>query len=275
MEIKTVSILGCGWFGLALAKTLVANNYSVKGSTTSEEKFAELEALGIKPYQLNLNEKGDLPIDFFKTDVLFIAVPPRAKTEDASTYPAKLKRIADAAAKSGVKQIVLISSTGIFEEGNFVVNETNIPNPATASAKALHEAEQLFKSYTQFTTTVIRFGGLLGPGRNLARFFAQKSNLANGNAPINLIELQDCIGLCLHLLKTQKFGHTYHGVAPHHPTKSDFYTRLCEVSGMERPDFKDELLEWKQLESINVPQILGYDFIIQDWFKWMDGRPML
>ena len=275
MEIKTISILGCGWFGLAFAKTLVANNYSVKGSTTSEAKLGELQSLGIEAYQLNLNEEGDLPVDFFKTDVLFIAVPPRAKTEEASTYPAKLKRVSDAAANSGLKQIVLISSTGIFEEGNFVVNETNIPSPVTASAKALQDAENLFKNDTQFTTTVIRFGGLLGLGRNLARFFAQKSTLANGNAPINLIELQDCIGLCLHLLQVQKFGHTYHGVAPHHPTKSEFYTRLCEVSGMELPGFKHELLEWKQVESVNVSQILSYDFIIKDWFEWMDGKPVL
>ncbi len=275
MEIKTISILGCGWFGLALAKTLVANYYSVKGSTTSEEKLAELQDLGIAAYQINLNEVDDFPFDFFKTDVLLIAIPPRAKTEDASTYPAKLKRVAEAATKSGVKQIVLISSTGIFEDGNFVVNETNIPNPATASAKGLQDGENLFKNDTQFTTTVIRFGGLLGPGRNLARFFGEKLNLANGNAPINLIELQDCIGLCLHLLKTQKFGHTYHGVVPHHPKKSDFYTRLCEVSGMGLPDFKHELLEWKQVESVNLPQILGYDFIIQDWFEWMDGKPVL
>ncbi len=275
MEIKTISILGCGWFGLAFAKTLVANNCLVKGSTTSKAKLGELQRLGIEAYQLNLNEEVDLPVDFFKTDVLFIAVPPRAKTDDASTYPAKLKSVADAAVNVNVKQIVLISSTGIFEDGNFVVNETNIPNPATASAKALQEAENLFKSYTQFTTTVIRFGGLLGPGRNLARFFAQKSNIANGNAPINLIEQQDCIGLCLHLLKSQKFGEIYHGVAPHHPKKNDFYTRLCEVSGMEPPHFKDELLEWKQIESVKVPQILGYDFIIKDWFKWMDEKPIL
>lgn len=275
MEIKTISILGCGWFGLAFAKTLVVNNYLVKGSTTSKAKLGALQGLGIEAYHLNLNEEADLPADFFKTDVLFIAVPPRAKTEDASAYPTKLKRVADASVNSGLKQIVLISSTGIFEEGNFVVDERNIPNPASASAKALQQAEELFKSYSQFATTVIRFGGLLGPGRNLARFFAQKSNIANGNAPVNLIELQDCIGLCVHLLQSQKFGETYHGVTPHHPTKNDFYTRLCEVSGMEPAHFKYELLEWKQVESVNVPEILGYDFIIKDWFKWMNEKPVL
>lgn len=275
MEIKKIGVLGCGWFGFAFAKALIAKNYSVKGTTTSEGKLAALRAAGIEAYRLDLNEERDLPGNFFNVDVLLIAVPPRAKTDDATTYPAKLKRVVEAATNAKVRQIIFIGSTGIFEDGNFVVNETSIPNPATASAKALQEAEELFKSYSAFTTTVIRFGGLLGPGRNLARFFADKTNLDNGKAPINLIELQDCIGLSMHLLQTQKFGETYHAVTPHHPTKTDFYTRLCEVSGMAKPDFKDELLEWKQVESVNVPKILGYSFIINDWFKWMDEKPVL
>ena len=275
MEIKTIGVLGCGWFGFALAKALLAKDYLVKGTTTSEDKLATLEEFGIDSYQLNLNNEHKLPEDFFRVDVLFIAIPPRAKTDDATTYPAKLKRVADAAASANVQQIVFFSSTGIFEDGNFVVNEKDLPQPATESAKALQEAEELFKSYVEFTTTIIRFGGLLGPGRNLARFFAEKNNLANGRAPINLIELQDCLGLSLHLLQTQKFGETYHAVNPHHPTKMEFYPRLCEISGMPKPTFKDELLEWKQVESVNVPQILGYDFIIKDWFEWMDGKPVL
>ncbi len=275
MEIKKIGILGCGWFGFALAKALLAKDYLVKGTTTSENKLATLQEAGIEAYHLDLNEEGELPKAFFEVDVLFIAIPPRAKTDDATTYPAKLKRVAEAAVNANLKQIVFISSTGIYEDGNFVVDETDLPNPATESAKALQEAEELFKGYTDFTTTVIRFGGLLGPGRNLARFFAEKTNLANGRAPINLIEQQDCIGLSMHLLATQKFGETYHAVNPHHPTKLEFYPRLCEISGMPKPDFKDELLEWKQVESVNVPQILGYQFIIKDWFEWMDGKPVL
>ena len=37
-----ISILGCGWLGLPLAKAIVENGFSVKGSTTSSEKIATL-----------------------------------------------------------------------------------------------------------------------------------------------------------------------------------------------------------------------------------------
>jgi hypothetical protein len=31
----TISIAGCGWYGLNLAKELLKNDYTVKGSTTT------------------------------------------------------------------------------------------------------------------------------------------------------------------------------------------------------------------------------------------------
>lgn len=266
MEIKTVSILGCGWFGLPFAQALIKKGYEVKGSTTSIEKLENLRQLGIKPYLLNLNEGDDLSSEFFEADVLFISVPPRAKTESPSQYPEKIKRVI-VAAKNKAKQLVLISSTGVFEDGNFEVDENTIPKPDTAPSEALYRAEQVFQG---LNATIIRFAGLIGPGRNLAKFFAGKTDIPNGNAPVNLIALDDCIGLCLHLLATQKFGEVYHAVTPHHPTKNSFYTRLCEVSGMGEPIFKDELLDWKQINSVNVPNKLGYGYKVNDWFEWME-----
>lgn len=270
MEIKTISLLGCGWFGMPFAKILVKKGYTVKGTTTSNDKLELLAAQGIQPYQINLNETADLPKDFFNTDVIFVCVPPRAKTNDAQHYAEKLKRVA-AAAQERVKQVVFISSTGVFEsvfeDGNFKVDENTPPNPNNDAGKALLAAENLWQNYPQFTTTIIRFAGLIGPDRNLAKFFAGRADIPNGKAPINLIALQDSIGLCLRLLETQKFGGIYHGVSPHHPTRKEFYTRLCEISAMEKPVFKDELLEWKQINSINVPK-LGYLFEVTNWFEY-------
>jgi len=270
MEIKTVNILGCGWFGLAFAKTLVQRGYHVKGSTTSFEKLDDLKVHGIQPYLLNLNENAELSSDFFDSDVLFVSVPPRAKTDQAQNYAEKLKKIADAAI-GRTKQLVFISSTGVFEDGNFEVDENSIPNPALAAGKALLEAENLWKNYVQFNTTIIRFAGLIGPNRNLAKFFAGKSDIPNGKAPINLIALQDCIGLCLRLMETKQFGGIYHGVTPHHPTREEFYTALAEVSGMEKPSFKKEILDWKQINSVNVTSKLGYNFEVKNWFEWMNN----
>lgn len=268
MENTTVGILGCGWFGLPFAKTLVQLGHRVKGSTTSMAKLQTLEELGIAPYQINLNNADELPVDFFKVDVLFVNVPPRAKSEEVSAYPQKLRAIAKAA-EGKVKQVVFISSTGVFEDGNFEVDENIPPQPDTEAGKALLAAEGVFSQNNQFLTTIIRFAGLIGSGRNLAKFFAGRNEVPNGNAPVNLIALEDCIGICSQLLNKRAFGGIYHAVTPQHPTRNEFYTELCRTSGMEKPIFKEELLAWKKIHSVNVVHRLGYTFEVKDWFGWM------
>jgi 3-hydroxyisobutyrate dehydrogenase-like beta-hydroxyacid dehydrogenase len=50
-----ISILGCGWLGLPLAKALLENGFAVKGSTTSQEKLSVLENSGIQPFLIALS----------------------------------------------------------------------------------------------------------------------------------------------------------------------------------------------------------------------------
>jgi nucleoside-diphosphate-sugar epimerase len=274
MEIKTISILGCGWFGLPFAEALIGAGYKVKGSTTSNEKLVELTKAGISPYLINLNETDNWDWAFFETDVLFIAVPPRAKTDSNHLYLEKMQGVAEAAQRS-VKQVVFISSTGVFEDGNFEVDETHQPKPDNVSGEVLLSVEQMFVQNANFTTTIIRFAGLIGPNRNLAKFFAGKENVANGKAPINLITLDDCIGFCMQLIKAQEFGETYHAVTPHHPTREEFYSSLCKISGMQKPVFNDELLSWKKINTVYASDKLAYKFIVKNWFDWLDSSPTL
>jgi 3-hydroxyisobutyrate dehydrogenase-like beta-hydroxyacid dehydrogenase len=53
-----VSILGCGWLGLPLAKALVAENYTIKGSTTTPAKLDLLKEEDIEPFLIALSEAG-------------------------------------------------------------------------------------------------------------------------------------------------------------------------------------------------------------------------
>lgn len=53
--MKPISILGCGWLGLPLAKSLLEKGFSVKGSTTSIKKIALLEKFGIHPHIVTLS----------------------------------------------------------------------------------------------------------------------------------------------------------------------------------------------------------------------------
>ncbi|WP_316844233.1 SDR family oxidoreductase [Pedobacter psychrodurus] len=257
---NTISILGCGWFGFALAKKLIGLNYTVKGSTTSPEKLATISAEKIQPYLVNFTaENIEADPVFFEADTLFICIPPKRNSTELLDYPQKINSIL-AAAKDKSKHVVLISSTSVYADENKIVNETSETNPDTDSGRVVLASEMLFKELFPENCTIIRFAGLIGPNRNPARFFAGKSDVPNGLAPVNLIHQTDAVGIAVKLLEKQAFGKTYNACSPNHPAKMDFYINAAKTTGLPEPDFIAEKKDWKIVESLNVPEFLGYKF---------------
>ena len=90
----TIAILGCGWLGLPLAKSLLNDGCQVHGSTTSEEKLTDLQTAGIHPFLLSLSEneiKGDVEGFLWDIDVLVINVPPKLRGGKAENYVKKMQ----------------------------------------------------------------------------------------------------------------------------------------------------------------------------------------
>lgn len=255
-----VSILGCGWYGLPLAKELIKKGIDVKGSTTTREKLSLLAVEGIRPFHINLTGNVSNNEAFFKCDILWIAIPPKARSGRGSEFIAQLTKLIEHIKTHEIQQVVLISSTGVYNDDNTAVNERDAPNPDSESGKILLQAEELLRNQTDFTTTIIRFGGLIGPGRDPGRFFPGRVDIQNGDAPVNLIHLTDCLGISCALLDKKAFGNTFNAVAPEHPTRTVFYTAAANRSGLILPRFVSEKKNWKVIDSINVPELLEYNY---------------
>ena len=256
-----ISILGCGWYGFELAKHLVENGYRVKGSSTTPEKLVNLENEGIIPYLVNFTaEEESFDPAFFNCSVLIVAIPPKRSSAEQYSFLAKIERIAKTAAKYGVPDLLFISSTSVYGDQNEKVNEYSTPYPETDSGKAILAAELLLKNCTHFKTTILRFGGLIGPNRSPGRFFAGKKDIPNGKAPVNLIHLSDCIGITVKIIEDHAFGYTYNACSAEHPTRAAFYRLAALKAGLEQPEFINELLTWKQVNSITLNEILNYTF---------------
>ena len=260
---NNISILGCGWYGLELAKELIRQGFTVKGSTTSVEKLISLEKSGILPYLVNFHENGEnFDTVFFDCNILVISIPPKRSLAEQHTFIAKIERISAAASTYSVPQIIFISSSSVYGDHNAEVTESILPSPDTASGQAILSAEKVLQSNTDLVTTIIRFGGLIGPDRDPGRFFAGKKDIANGKAPVNLIHLTDCIGITTKIIERQAFGYIYNACSADHPSRELFYTSAARRSGLEQPLFIDELLKWKIVKSINIPTQLDYHFEI-------------
>ena len=203
-EREKIAILGCGWLGLPLAKSLLSKGYKVKGSTTSESKLDLLKNAGISPFQIQLDAHqiiGNME-DFLKeTNVLVIDIPPGLRKETSTsnemTFVNKIKNLIPFIEKSGIQKVVFVSSTSVYGDSFPIVEitEETQPNPDTESGKQLAIAETLLQSNPHFKTTVSRFGGLLGDDRHPVKFLAGRTNVENPDAPVNMIQRKDCIGV--------------------------------------------------------------------------------
>jgi nucleoside-diphosphate-sugar epimerase len=273
---KKISILGCGWLGLPLAKSLLAKGYEVKGSTTSVIKLDVLKNAGISPFQVQLEEHeiiGTIENFLDETDVLLIDIPPGLRkvtsTSNEMTFVNKVKTLIPFIEKSRIQKVVFVSSTSVYGDSNnfstsLEVTEETKPNPDTESGKQLAITETLLQSNPYFKTTVIRFGGLLGDDRHPIKFLAGRTNVENPEAPVNMIEREDCIGIIEEILKQvqhDKWGETFNAVAPQHPTRKAYYHKKAEIFNLPLPTFaEDSESKGKIISSEKVETILGYSF---------------
>lgn len=239
-----VSVIGCGWLGFPLAQQLLAQGYVVKGSTTTAAKLPVLQQAGIDAHLLQLNPlpQGNLPALLAAANVLVVNIPPASKqfaNHTETRYLQQMQALYAAAAASAVQRVVLVSSTSVYAPLNRQVAEEDsaLGTPETAAGRALRSVEQLWQQTHRFTTTILRMAGLAGGSRHPGRFLAGRVNVPNGNAPVNLVHLNDCIGVICQVLR-QNCPHTVFNVcADEHPTRRQFYTFAAEQLHLPPPQF--------------------------------------
>jgi nucleoside-diphosphate-sugar epimerase len=250
---KTISIIGCGWLGLPLAKSLVENNMTVKGSTTSAVKLALLKNNGINPYLIKLNPTQDDVSDFFKCDIIVINIPPRNQQEDDYFHEKQLLYLKQEAIKSGIKNIIFISSTSVYPNSNSIVTEIDATYEAKSRAGiSLLKMEDIFRNDTNFSSTIIRFAGLIGPERHPGRFFSNDRPNKGGTLPVNLVHLDDCINVIEKIIEEDIWNETFQVATPDHPLKKDFYSLAADKLGRPLPQFIEE-------------PPLGFKIVNSDW----------
>jgi nucleoside-diphosphate-sugar epimerase len=269
--MKQISILGCGWLGLPLAKALITNGFSVKGSTTSEGKISTLKSLGINPFLVALDSKsvtGAIKEFLDRSKILIIDIPPqlRGKNSDITAlhekvFVKKIKTLIPYIEKSTVENVLFVSSTSVYGAADGAINEGTIPKPDTESGKQLLEVELLLQNNPNFKTTILRFGGLIGEDRNPIHFLAGKENLENPEAYINFIHQEDCIGIILKIMATDSWDKIYNGVSPFHPTRETYYTQKATELELPLPKFDHSKPSiGKLILSDKVEKVLGYAF---------------
>ncbi|QDO83671.1 SDR family oxidoreductase [Shewanella psychropiezotolerans] len=279
MKINTVSIVGCGWFGLPLAKHLVKLGYQVSGSKRESEAANKLQSDGIRGFSLDLDNHEfnghcfevdklsqidvELTSEFqsqlqgsLHTDALVINIPPSIR-KLPHAYLNRLKFLKSLMAKHVYQQVIFISTTGVYPATGEPMTESDAA-AHSPSSEILLQAESLFSQ--DYPTCVLRFSGLIGPARHPGRFLAGKKDLPGTDAPVNLVHLDDCIGAVSCLLSSELLSPVYNLCAAGHPSRADFYTRAAQHLSLEVPIFGEELQVAKIIDGSKITKELGFNY---------------
>ena len=262
-----IGIIGCGWLGWPLAKALIERGHSVVGTTTRPEKRDRLTADGIDARLLDL----DVPIpDATRTALrgcnrLFVNVPPGRRHADVETrYPEWMRGLLTLD-NPQIDRWVFASSTGVYGVATGRVDEATPCEPRRASARALLAAERLLNSALNGRLCTLRLAGLAGGEREPGRWLAGRTELPQGQAPVNLLHRHDAVQLVRHVLESGPLpDNCYNCCAPVHPAKVDYYPARARRLGLAPPTFRAGGSDSKVVDGARIRTVLGYRFRYPD-----------
>jgi nucleoside-diphosphate-sugar epimerase len=265
-----IGLLGCGWLGFPLAKRLLSEQFLVRATTTSADKLEVFKRTGIDPYLVQFSEdsRSTEMTALFEAGTLIISIPPgRRDPSGFNNYRQMVREVCRHLPGSKVKRLIFISSTSVYSDDNSTVDESSVVRPDTASGELMAETEAILANQA-VRLVVLRLAGLIGPGRMPGSFFAGRTEVPNGLAPVNLVHLEDVIGVIVNILADRNAAGIYNVCAPSHPARADFYTLAAELEGLPQPGFRLERDKWKVISSNRVEQELKYTYkypSISDW----------
>ncbi len=268
MKKETITILGCGWLGLPLARTFVKEGYSVKGSTTREDKLEALHDAGIEPYLIKLDPEvnGDDIVAFLQSDILIVNIPPARRDDIVEYHIEQFSSLIDALGQSPVRSVLLVSSTSVYPALNREVTEEDAVDPESLAGQALLLVEEMLMQESGFQTTVLRFGGLVGYDRNPEKYLASMVEITHPDQPMNLIHRDDCVRIVSEIIRLEQWGEVFNACSPVHPLRKEYYGRAAETAGIELPPLSSsaEAAPYKLVNSDKMINALHYHFLYLD-----------
>lgn len=211
--MQRILIAGCGDVGIALGLLLVENGHRV---FALRRNVAALPS-SLEPVAADLTDPatlGSLP----EVDIVYYTAAADGRDEAAydRAYVSGVKNVLKSLrdGNRSVRRLIFVSSTGVYgQHAGEWVDELSPTEPARFSGRKLLDGERLCLG-GPYPATVVRFGGIYGPGRN--RLIRQVRDGAScvEQPPryTNRIHRDDCAGVLRHLLQLDAPAPVYIGV---------------------------------------------------------------
>ena len=259
--MKKISVLGAGWVGTPLAIQLKKEQgNTVLVSTTQEAKIPVLQEKGLNALLLSLNPEptGQNWEQFLTCDVLVVTIPPRVQLGEEN-HIEQIKALI-ALIKTQPKapeQIIYTSSTTVYPDGDKTFTEEEV-NANNNKHRTIFTSETLLQEAFGKQLTIVRLGGLCGPERNIGKFFSGKTDIKGGQHPVNMLHLNDAVGVLAFMIDKNIKGEIFNACSPLHPTRIIFYTNSCKVTNMAAPSF--DPTDLSVARAISSQKLIDWDY---------------
>jgi nucleoside-diphosphate-sugar epimerase len=252
----SVAILGCGYVGLALGRSL-APDRRVVGVRRSADGRAAIERAGFEAVEADITSREELAA-VPDVDTVVFAASSGGRGADAAReiYVDGLRTAIETfgAREEPPDRLVYTSSTGVYgdHDGDWVDEGTPI-EPTTEKTEVLAEAERIALEETAehgIDGTVVRFAGLYGPERyRLDRYL--DGPVTEGY--LNMVHRADAAGTIRFLLDSDVArGETLLAVDDEPVEKWEFADWLADECDVSRPE-KRTTAERLADEELSVP----------------------
>lgn len=225
-------IAGCGYVGSALGRELIAATHEVWGLARNPASIPD----GIRPIAADLGiaeSLGRLPPAL---DVVFYMAAPGGSSDERyrTVYVDGLANLLAAlvAQHRLPSRVFFVSSTAVYaQDQQEWVDESSPTLPIHFSGRRLLEAEATLRA-APIPGTVIRFGGIYGPGRTRLVKSVQSGRAVFRESPpqwTNRIHRDDCAGALRHLAGLADPADLYLGVDCEPAREQDVQRWLAEA----------------------------------------------
>ena len=233
-----ILIAGCGYVGSALARRLVQDEHEVFGLRRSPTDLPD----GVTPVAADLAEGrglADVPTD---VDACVLAISADGRSESAyeAAYVRAVRNLRSLLEGEGMtcRRWVFTSSTAVYgDESGDWVDETTSTSPSSFTGRAVLEGERLVLGSSIPHRTVIRLGGIYGPGRTRLIDSVRSGEATCPPEPsyTNRIHRDDAAGAIRHLLELEDPAEVYVGVDTDPAERCEVLTWMAEQLGVPPP----------------------------------------
>jgi nucleoside-diphosphate-sugar epimerase len=202
-----VLIIGCGYVGVPLGRSLASDGHEVFGLRRSSAADSELITAGIGPLHADVTDLNQLQAITPRFDwVINLVSSTRGGPEEYSAvYLQGTRNILTWLQPHPPLRFIYTSSTSVYaQDDGSIVEEGSLTAPTNQTSRILLETENELLQQKWLPSLILRVAGIYGPGRGhlFKQFLRDEAVLrGDGESYTNMIHLADLAAAIVHLLK--------------------------------------------------------------------------